>query len=170
MSWKTDECRVTSGECRAASAVEPPPPAPHVLRATSDFGFRTSRRGFTLMEVMIAMGIFFMAVFAILGLVSNALRNARALQETEVDASMLAAELSITNKLYDSTDSGDFGDMYRNYSWSRETREVGTNGLFEVDFTVHHRAGGRPVDTTMSVLLFRPESPPGGHGIPIGRP
>ena len=33
-------------------------------------------RAFTLAEVMIALAIFFMVVFAILGLVSNALRNA----------------------------------------------------------------------------------------------
>jgi hypothetical protein len=49
------------------------------------------RTGFTLLEVMIACGIFFMATFAILGLVSNTLRNARGIQRVEVDAGMAAA-------------------------------------------------------------------------------
>src|SRR5689334_18596540 len=70
---------------------------------------------FTLLEVMIAMGIFFMAVFTILALVSSSLRNARALQETEVDPSMLAAQLSLTNRLVEGEQSGDFGDFYRDY-------------------------------------------------------
>src|SRR5438045_6918579 len=49
------------------------------------------RRGqvaFTLLEVMIACGIFFIAVFAILALVSNTLRNAQRLRRIEVDAGM----------------------------------------------------------------------------------
>ena len=120
--------------------------------------------GFTLLEVMIAMGIFFMAIFAILSLVAGTLRNARSLQEVDVDASMLAAELSLTNKLFESSDSGDFGDSLRDYSWSREIRQVGTNGLFEVDFTVHHRLGRRAVETSMSVLFFRPDSPASPFG------
>ena len=41
------------------------------------------QRAFTLLEVMIACGIFFIAVFAILALVSNTLRNARILRLTD---------------------------------------------------------------------------------------
>src|SRR5262245_43913614 len=90
------------------------------LRQTSTPKVRDS---FTLLEVSIAVAIFFMAVFAILGLVSNTLRNARALQRVEADAGMLAGELSLTNRLYEGFDSGDFsgfsesGDMYPGYSW-----------------------------------------------------
>jgi len=47
----------------------------------------------SLLEVMIALGIFFMAMFAILSLVSNTLRNAHALQETDIDAGSLASQL-----------------------------------------------------------------------------
>jgi type II secretion system protein I len=131
------------------------------LRLISTSSAARTRRpsGFTLLEVTIAMALFFMATFAILGLVSNTLRNARALQETEVDASMLASELSATNKLYETTDSGDFGNAYRDYSWTRDIHSVGTNGLFEVDFVVHHRLGRKNADTAMSVLFFRPLSP-----------
>jgi len=115
---------------------------------------------FTLIEVMIALGIFFMAMFAILGLVSSSLRSARALQRKTVDAGMVAAELSLTNKLTEGLESGDFGDMYPDFDWTRDIYEVGTNGLFQADMIVQRRGGG-PVESKLSVLLYRPESPKG---------
>ena len=45
------------------------------------------RRAFSLLEVMIAIAIFFLSVFAILSLVSQSLSNARRLQRPQVDAS-----------------------------------------------------------------------------------
>ena len=115
---------------------------------------------FTLIEVMIALGIFFMALFTILGVVSNALRNARALQRKTVDAAMIAAELSLTNKLKEGLETGDFGDMYPDFEWTRDIYEVQTNHLYQVDMIVQRRSGG-PVESKMSILLFRPDSPPG---------
>jgi Tfp pilus assembly protein PilV len=120
-----------------------------------------TQRAFTLIEVMIATGIFFMAMFAILTLVSQNLRNARKLQDSQVDAGPLIAELSLTNKLTEGEDSGDFGDLYPGYEWTREITEVGTNGLFQVDFAVYNRSAQPPVETHTSVLLFRPDSTTG---------
>jgi Tfp pilus assembly protein PilV len=113
-------------------------------------------RAFSLLEVMIAAGIFFMCVFSILAVVSGGLRNARLLQNVEVDCSMLAAELSATNRLAEGSDSGDFGKTYRDYRWSRVITEVGTNGLFQVDFVVTHAPTKR--ESTMCVLFYKPES------------
>lgn len=115
---------------------------------------------FTLVEVMVALGIFFMAMFTILGLVSNSLRNARALQRKTVDAGMVAAQLSLTNKLTEGLETGDFGDLYPEFEWTRDIYEAQTNGLFQVDMIVQRRAGGT-VESKMSILLFRPESPQG---------
>ncbi len=125
---------------------------------------------FTLLEVMIALGIFFMAMFTILALVSNSLRNARALQETDVDPAMLAAQLTLTNRLFEGSESGDFSDFsetYRDYSWDKYTTHI-TNTLWQVDFVVHHRVGRKPVDTSLSVLVFSPlsQSLPGGGARP----
>ncbi len=132
------------------------------------------RAGFTLMEVMIAMGIFFMAVFAILGLVAGTLRNARLLQTDQVDASSFAASFSNTNRLYegryDLNNYPELEEVYKHCNGWADCREVGTNGFFQVDFTVERRVGHASVQTTMSALFFRPESPPGGRGVPIGRP
>jgi type II secretory pathway component PulJ len=113
--------------------------------------------GFTLLEVMIAAGILFLCLFAILELLSTSLRNARVLQRTKVDAGMLAAELSLTNKLSEGTTSGDFGKLYPDYRWSREIREASTNGLFEVHWEVYRR-GTQGAESQMSILLFKPES------------
>jgi type II secretion system protein I len=118
------------------------------------------RSAFTLIEVMIALGIFFMAMFAILGLVANALRNARALQRKTVDCGMVAAQLSLTNKLTEGMESDDFGDMYPDFEWTRDIYEVQSNHLYKVDMVVQRKSGG-PVESKMSILLFRPDSPPG---------
>jgi len=123
-------------------------------------GARRQSLAFTLVEVMIALGIFFMAMFAILGLVANSLRNARALQRKTVDCGMVAAQLSLTNKLTEGLETGDFGDLYPDFEWTRDIYEVGTNGLFQTDMIVQRRAGG-VVESKLSILLFRPDSPPG---------
>ena len=125
--------------------------------ANQSNAWSSRRYAFTLLEVMIACGIFFIAVFAILGLVSNCLRNARALRHIEVDAGMVAAQLSKTNRITEGTLTGDFGDSYRDYSWEMDTQEFATNGLYQVDIIVRKRGLVNPVDT-MSVLVYSPES------------
>jgi type II secretory pathway pseudopilin PulG len=128
------------------------------------------QRAFSLMEVMIAMGIFFMSVFVILSLVSSSLQNARRLQRPMVDAAMIASELSLTNKLVETTMSGDFGKAYPGYTWTADINEVMTNKLFQVDYVVQ-RSDNRVVVQKMSVLFFRPKSPAGSlDGATVGRP
>src|SRR5260370_25918055 len=112
--------------------------------------FRRSELAFTLLEVMIATGIFFMATFAILALVAGTLRNARNLQRGDVDAGMAAAQivqLLKTNKQAEITGSGDFGDAYRDFSYEFQSEEVQTNGLLRVDIIVNRRGAQKPLDT-----------------------
>ena len=84
---------------------------------------------FTLIEVMIATGIFFMAMFAVLGVWSQSIRAAGSLRNTGPTAGMVAAEFCITNKLERGSDSGGFGDFYADYQWARDveciTNEIG---------------------------------------------
>jgi type II secretory pathway pseudopilin PulG len=116
-------------------------------------GARLSRPAFTLIEVMIALGIFFMAAFSILALVSNTLRNARRLQDSQVDASMIAAQVMLTNRLYEGTETGDFGDTYPDYNYEQVNTPI-TNGLWQVDFFIHHRG----TESKMSIFVFSPDS------------
>jgi hypothetical protein len=120
---------------------------------------RPAGAGFTLMEVMIAGGILFMCLFAILALIANTLSNARALQRMPVDAGILAADAFLSHKVGEGTDSGDFGDLYPDYRWTSQTNMVGTNGLFQVDLVVFRRSADRPVTSRMSILMYRPDSP-----------
>jgi Tfp pilus assembly protein PilV len=144
-------CRIRRGERR------------HAPRSTLHAP-RPARAAFSLLEVMVACGIFFIAVFAILAMISSVLRNARSLRRMELDAGMVAAQVCNTNKLTEGSASGDFGKMYPDYSWESDSYEVATNGLWEVDIVVRRRGLQKPVDV-MSIWLYRPESQSG-----FGRP
>jgi hypothetical protein len=126
------------------------------MKSPGSIRFRSG--AFTLLEVMIAIAIFFMVSFAILAVISSGLRTARALRITRPSAGILAAELSITNKLEEGVETGDFGKLYPDYSWRRETYEVGTNGLWQADFWIYRRDDRSQPDSKMSILLYSPQS------------
>ena len=121
---------------------------------------------FTLMEVVIASALFFLAVFTILALVSTTLKNARALRRIEVDAGMVAAQLFKTNRFSEEVTSGEFGHAYPDYSWECASFEAATNGLWQFDIKVMRRGVHDPVDQ-MTVFIFSPESSSGPFA---GRP
>jgi hypothetical protein len=116
---------------------------------------RFAPAAFTLLEVMVASAIFFAAMFALLGVMSNGLHAAALLQKNAPTAGMAVAKLTLTNKLEEVTQSGNFGELYPDYRWELSPREIMTNGLFQVDVTVYRTD---KVYSTMSILLFRPES------------
>ena len=115
-------------------------------------------RAFTLLEVMIAMTLFAMAIFTILGSVSRSLGAARSLQQKYPDIGPLTAELMLTNKLEEGTVDGDFGDTYPGCTWRRDIVLKATNGLFQVDFTIRSPSGRQQVEWKNSILLWRPDS------------
>jgi hypothetical protein len=105
---------------------------------------------------MIASGIFFIVCFSILALVSQSLRNARALQRPPVDAGMVASQYMATNRFSEGVMSGDFEDEpLRDYSWEVQTYEAGTNGLLAADMVLSRRGLSGPADK-LSIILFDP--------------
>jgi hypothetical protein len=120
---------------------------------------------FTLIEVMLAITIFFMAMFAILGVLSSGVRAATLLRNNGPTAGMVVAQLSATNKLEEGSQSGDFNEIpiYKDYKWVADLREVATNGLFQVDVVVVDGNGVQV--STLSALLYRPESDNGKLGL-----
>jgi prepilin-type N-terminal cleavage/methylation domain-containing protein len=122
------------------------------------------RAGFSLLEVMIALAIFFMAAFAILQSTSQSLGAARMLKQSTPDALSLIAELSLTNRLEEGVVEGDFGDLYPDFKWRRETVLVATNGLFQIDFKITGFLGKRAVESSSSLLLWRPDSRTSSYG------
>jgi hypothetical protein len=123
------------------------------------------RHGFSLLEVMIAIGVFFMCVFSILALVSSSLENARRLQRPLVDAGAVASWLSVSNKFVEGTytvNLGDvLGDAYNGYDCTYDVQEVETNRLFQVGYTVQSKTGNHEIVLNMTNLFFSPQSPAG---------
>ncbi len=116
---------------------------------------------FTLLEVMLAITIFFMAMFAILGVLTSGVRAASLLRNNGPTAGMVISQLSTTNKLVEGSDSGAFKDIpiYEGYHWVTDCREVATNGLFQIDVVVVDPNGNK--SSMLSALLYRPDSDKG---------
>jgi prepilin-type N-terminal cleavage/methylation domain-containing protein len=136
------------------------------------------RRAFTLLEVMIAIAIFFVGSFAILELISASLANARRLQKPSVDASPVLATWMATNSWIEGHYHGSLGDAnmlgkdYRDYNWDLDIVEISSNRLFGAVCTITPANGRRDPISRMMTVAFKPASPPGsldgGIGI-IGR-
>jgi type II secretion system protein I len=137
--------------------------------------FNTQRGGFTLLEVMIAMAIFCVAIFAILDLTTQNLRAARRLQNIQLDATSLAAAISLTNRLEDAESLpadvvAQFEEQNPGFTCTGRIYEVSTNGLFQIDLEVGGLSGKVVVGSTMSFLLYRPGSPSSFSGrVGLGR-
>lgn len=120
------------------------------------------RGGFTLLEVALAMLIFFTAVFVILELVSGSLRLARGLQRPRFDISAMAARLAQTNQLVegpvDADQFADLLDLYPGYSVEGEVALVLSNGLYEVNLRAFPPERGASPAGEITMLLFRPDS------------
>jgi prepilin-type N-terminal cleavage/methylation domain-containing protein len=133
-----------------------------------------ARRAFSLLEVMIAIAIFFVGSFAILGLVSSSLNNVRRLQRPSVDASPVLARYAATNSLIEGTYSGSLGDPdllgkdYRDYNWTAEIVEVASNHLYGVTCDIFPANGRHEPLSQMRTVLYRPQSPPGSLDGGIG--
>jgi len=127
---------------------------------------KTRRRcAFTILEVMIALAIFFACTFGILALVSQSLRQARALRPINMDARSAITLLSLTNQLTEGPIPPEIVEAFQrenpDFALMGEIRQVGTNGLFQVDFVVGGGSSGyerSAITMNSSVLLFRPRS------------
>jgi general secretion pathway protein I len=117
--------RVSSFECgvsgvgatrRVAPTWHPAPRTPHPARS--------AERGFTLLEVVIALAILGIAFALAMELLANGVRSAKA-SEDYTQAVLLArqkiAEMAITPYLSGSGEQGDFGGGFR---WSSEVQPI----------------------------------------------
>jgi hypothetical protein len=137
-------------------------------RCQSKFSLRHVTDAFSLLEVMIAIAIFFTSVFVILQLTSQHLRTARILQTLDVDRSSLPALLSMTNFLEIGPLPIDikiaYEDAHPGVTVAGFVDEVATNGLYRVDYSIHWMSENSVRQTRNSILLWRPNmgAPRGG--------
>jgi hypothetical protein len=122
-----------------------------------------AQAAFTLIEVMIAITIFFMAMFTILGVLSAGLHAASILRNSGPTAGMVAGFYYATNQIQEGSDSGDFSDIagYEGYKWVCDAQEI-TNGLFRMDFVVVDPHGVQ-CSTLKDVFFYKPASASGQH-------
>jgi hypothetical protein len=124
---------------------------------------------FTLLEVLIACAIFFIAAFAVLGVLTQGLGAAKSLQQREPDAGLVAAAFVSSNLTDEGSAFGDFEDiapgLYPGYSWAIDWWERESNGLYQVDITVIRRTGQGhgPSERTLSILQRGQGAPGGGR-------
>lgn len=100
-----------------------------------------AQRGFTLLEVMIAVGILFMCLFGVLALLTSSLASARKLQQhrdidTSSIAGMIYVQLVNTNTVNEGPVDVDLEEMFPGSKCRADLTLVGTNGLCQVHFEV----------------------------------
>jgi len=131
-----------------------------------NFNFsRKGRRAFTLLEVMIAVGILFMCLFAVLALTANSLASARKLQQhKDLDAgtfeSMIYTQLANTNQIDEGVADVDLGDEYAGYPHTVDCEVYGTNGLWDVEYDVANPQ--RKAEVHGHFLVYNPNGKRGG--------
>tara|TARA_B100000676_G_C17418422_1_gene503310 strand:+ start:105 stop:536 length:432 start_codon:yes stop_codon:yes gene_type:complete len=130
---------------------------------------------FSLLEVVIAVAIFFTAIFAVMQLVSANLSLVHSLQAKRPDLGTLAGKcLADTNwsefgpQTPDDEDfgyngGGGLGSLYPRAGWERDwvlvaTNVSLTNGLYRVDLKLTETLGENEVDSRMSILMYRPNA------------
>ena len=115
---------------------------------------------FSLLEVMIAIGIFFTSVFVILQLTAQQMRTARALQTLDVDTGTLPSLIVMTNMLEEGPlpleIKATFEEANPGFTCDGMVYEYATNGLFQVDYAIYWQREGKIQEARNSILLWRP--------------
>ena len=119
--------------------------------------------GFSLLEVMIAMAVFFIVVFAILGVVVQSLGAARALQQQHADCGMVAQMWWMSNTVEPGFYSGDFEGIVPGYTWEADIPAdlpMQSNGLYLINLRVTKNDSKRgQVGETAQMLKYTGQRP-----------
>jgi type II secretion system protein I len=128
------------------------------MKSATDIQPPAGSRAFTLIEVMVATAIFFVAMFAILGVLSSGIHAASLLRSSGPTAGMIAAQYYATNSIDEGSADGDFSDVagYEKYRWESAVNEVTTNGLYHVEIAVIDPNGNQ--SSHLDLLLYKPQS------------
>ena len=123
--------------------------------------FKT-RRGFTLIEVLVALAVISISLVAIAGEMISMLNAANTMQERTY-ASWIAhnkvTEMRLANVIPEvSTSSGELQYANREWAWRAVVSETGVENLFRVDVTVSY-PGGDPLSRAVTGFIGEPVPP-----------
>lgn len=114
----------------------------------------SSRRGLTLFEVVLALGIFLGAAAALSQLVSNGSRaavRAQLLTEAAFRCESKLAELLSGVEMLQDTAARPFDDQPMSWEWSAAVSEGSLPDLLQVTVTVRHLREGVPDDVSFTL-------------------
>lgn len=116
-----------------------------------------AEKGFTLLELIVAIAILSFGLVGVLQAISAALAASR-LAEDYSTAAILAeqkmAELSVSvEDLEAGEDSGDFGELFPRFAWSCRVEDSGVEGLLQATVVVSWRSGQRERSFTAETCL-----------------
>ena len=123
------------------------------------------RRGFSLLEAVIAMAVVSLAAVAALAALGAELRSARMARETLTAAALAEYRLETVRLLPadqlrllpDSVEDGRFSAPFDDFAWTVEVRPVaGIEALYQADVAVTGPEG----QSMLSTRLYRPDLPP----------
>lgn len=122
---------------------------------------RTNRRGFTLIEVLVAAGLLAVGIFATLGALGSLAKSERNRQTTEYMlrlAERRYEEQLVVNQNPTSPTNGDFQDWNEpNYVWSTQVGTTGNANLYSITLTVTPSGRSSPA-AKVTGLQFIPQT------------
>lgn len=103
------------------------------------------RRGFTLIEMIVATVLLALGVVAALGCIASATR-ATSVAGEYTTAALLAqqrfAELQVQpDEVASGQQQGEFGELYPGYTWSQSSEPTGIEGVYRVSLVVEWQTG-----------------------------
>jgi general secretion pathway protein I len=126
----------------------------------------TRKRGFTLIEMIVASILLFLAVTAAVAGISAATKSAGEANEVTV-ATLLAqkhmAEIEVdTSQLSGGANSGDFSDEYAGYHWDQNVEATDFSNLVKVTLTIYWNSGARQRNAQFVTYEVLPSTTTGG--------
>lgn len=119
---------------------------------------RASRRGLTLLEILISTAIFMGALSAImvaLNLGQNSEIAARLQSEAVLRCESVMGEIVSGVQEMTSSQGNTFDDDETGYwSWTAEVTDAGATGLLQITVLVEHRPGGETANASFSLVRY----------------
>jgi len=114
------------------------------------------KHGFSLVEIIAALGIFSVGVMAVMEVFTVSLRSTSGtLGHTQAVylAQKIAEEMAAEGEIEEGSMGGVFGAAFPRHSWECHIEETSQTGLYQMDVTVLWEERGRPRKLSLTTLI-----------------